>query len=304
MRCSRTSRLRAAAAMSESTRTRPRRLGLAALAVVALAAATAAPAAAQEWRTVTSARQVLDSGPHDVQIRYGAGELRLEPAASPMLYEMELRYDERYFTPLTEYDADARRLRLGVEGQARGRRVNVREGSRVTIGLSREVPMALQLQFGAGEAEIELGGISLRSLSLSTGASETRVRFSEPNPIQASSVSVDAGAASLEVSGLGNTGAERFNFQGGVGSTVLDFGGEWSRSATASVQMGLGSITLRVPRGLGLRVNRSSFLTSFDADGLTRQGNSYSSRDWQTATHRLEINVNAAFGSIRVEWID
>lgn len=278
--------------------------GAAGALLVAAALCTGATAQAQEWRTVSSARQVFDRTPLDVQVRYGAGELRLRPAASPMLYEMEMRYDERYFTPITEYDTAARSLRLGLDGRTQGRRsINVREGSRATIALTREVPLNLELQFGAGEAEIELGGVSLQRLSLSTGASETRVRFSEPNPVAAERINIESGAAELEVSGLGNTRAEHFNFQGGVGSTILDFGGEWTRNATASVQLGIGSVVLRVPRGVGLRVNRSSFLASFESEGLTRRGNSFYSSDYESARYRLDLNVNAAFGSIRIEWI-
>jgi hypothetical protein len=260
---------------------------------------------AQDWRNVSSARQVLDRSPMEVQIQYGAGELRVQPAASPMLYSMEMRYDERHFRPVTEFSAANRTLKLGTEGRDQRRRgnVNIREGGRATIALSREVPMDLHLQFGAGEAELDLGGISLRRLAISTGASDTKIRFSERNPIAAQQIKIEAGAASLEVTGLANTRAERFLFQGGVGSTTLDFSGDWARSATASVQLGIGSVVLRVPRGLGVRVSRSSFLSSFDSEGLVKRGNSYYSTDWETAAHQLDINVSAAFGSIKIEWI-
>lgn len=261
-------------------------------------------AEAQDWRSVSSARQVLDRSPLDVQIQYGAGELRIEPAAAPMLYTMEMRYDERHFRPITTYSAADRTLKLGTEGREQRRgNINVREGGRATIGLTREVPLDLQLQFGAGEADLDLGGVSLRRLTISTGASETKVRFSERNPIAAQQVRMEAGAASLEVTGLANTRAERFTFQGGVGSTMLDFSGQWTRSATASVQMGIGSVILRVPRGVGVRVSRSSFLSSFDSEGLMKRGNSFYSADWDTAAHQLDISVNAAFGSIKIEWI-
>jgi hypothetical protein len=275
------------------------------IAIAALAMVFAGTAQAQEWRSVTSARQVHDRSPLDVQIRYGAGQLTLEPADEPMLYQMNLRYDQRQFTPVTEYDAEKRLLRLGTEGrdQRRGR-MNVRDGGNADIALSRVVPMDLQLQFGAGEANIDLGGVSLRRVSLSTGASETRVRFSRPNPIEAHQVTMESGAASLEVIGLANTRAERFIFQGGVGSTTLDFSGTWRRSATASVQMGIGSVIIRVPRGIGVKVSRNSFLTSFDSEGLTKRGNNFFSPDWESATHTLDISVNAALGSIKIEWID
>lgn len=282
-------------------RARSRALPLAALAVIL---AHGGPAEAQTWRTFTSARQAWDREPLAVHLQYGAGQLSVSPANEPLLYQMELRYDEESFTPLTEFDAERRVLRLGTQGRGRHRDTQLREGSRAKIALSRTVPMDLDLDFGAGEAEIDLGGVPLQSLELSTGASETRVRFGSPNPVRARRVHIQAGAADLEVHRLGNTRAERYSFEGGVGSTLLDFGGAWDRSATATVEMGIGSLVLRLPRGVGVRIERDSFLTSFDAPGMTRRGDSYYSSDWESAAHRLTIDIDAAFGSIKVEWTD
>lgn len=273
-----------------------------ALAALGAALAASGPAEGQTWRTITSARQVWDREPMDVQIQFGLGELNVRPAAEPMLYQMELRYDEERVTPVSEYQADRRRLRLGVEGRDGARRLKHREGSRATIELTRTVPLDLDLDFGAGEADLDLGGIALRKLDLSTGASETRVRFGAANPVEAEWIRIHAGAAELEVVGLGNARAERFSFEGGVGSTVLDFSGRWDRNTTATVEMGVGSLTLRFPRDLGIRLNKDSFLTSFDSEGLIKRGSSFYSPNWDSAAHRLTVDVDAAFGSIKVEW--
>ena len=259
---------------------------------------------AQTMRTMTSARQVWDREPIEVEIHYGAGTLRIDPADPPYLYQMELRYDERVFTPVVDYDEDDRRLRLGVRSPEGSRRVNVREGSTATIALTREVPLGLDLEFGAGKAEIDLSGVALRSLALSTGASETSVTFGAINPIEAEAVTIEAGAADLKVSGLGNTRARRIEFKGGVGATVLDFSGDWGHSATARVEMGVGALTLRLPRSQGIQVRRSSFLTSFSAAGLERRDDGYYSANWNTAPHKLTIDISAALGAIDIQWVD
>jgi hypothetical protein len=273
-------------------------------ALVSLGLLHAAPLEAQTWRTLTSARQVWDREPLDLQIQYGAGRLTIRPADPPTLYEMELRYAEEVVTPVVEYDEQGRTLRLGVRPVEGRRSLNRRDASTASIRLTRQVPLDIDLSFGAGRAEIQLGGVAVRRLAVSTGASETTLDFDTANPVVAHSVSIEAGAADLRVTGLGNARAERISFQGGVGATVLDFGGSWDRSATASVQMGVGSVTLRLPRHLGVRVDRSSFLTSFTAPGMEREGNSYYSPNWQNAPHRLTIDVSAALGSITIQWIE
>lgn len=260
-------------------------------------------ASAQTWRTMTSSRMVQGDEPVDVEIEYGAGRLTVEPGDSRRLYQMELRYDEEAFEPRVDFDADDRELYLGVESIRGHRGRNLRDGARATISLSRDVPLDLELQFGAGEAEIELGGMTLRTLEIATGASDTDITFSEPNRIAASSVIIQAGAADLRVMGIGNTRAREVEFEGGVGATVLDFSGA-SADINASVEMGVGSVTLRLPRSHGIRLNRSSFLTSFDEGGLTRRDGSYFSSNYETAAHKLTIDISAALGSIDIDWVD
>jgi hypothetical protein len=286
------------------------RVGRRALLALAVAAGagcgSAAPSDAQSWRTVNSSRQALGEKALDVQVEYGAGRLVVTPADRPLLYEFQMKYDESQVTPVTEYDRERGTLRLGMKSRdrERGMRVNrVREESRADLHLSRDVPLDLNLEFGAGEADIDLGGLSLHSLRLATGASDTRVAFRTPNRIAAEEVRLEAGAASFQATGLGNARAQRYSFKGGVGETVLDFGGAWDRNATAEVSMGMGSLTLRFPRDLGVRIVKDSFLTSFDDSGLVKRGGAYYSRNWESARNRLTVEVDAAFGSIDIDWI-
>ncbi len=266
--------------------------------------ATVAMLSAQDYQTVNSSRQRSGETRLDVSIEYGAGVLTLDSADDPLLYEMEVRYDDDEFVPVTEYNASAGTLKLGLDDRENGSTRIDSDESRAEIGLARGVPLDLDVDFGAGEAEIDLGGLSIQSLDFSTGASESTLRFSQPNPTSADLVSLEAGAAELEVVGLGNAHTERIDFQGGVGSTTLDFSGDWDRDAHASIQMGIGSLVLVFPRNIGIRLEKSSFLTSFDADGLEERNDTYYSRNWDSAEHQLTINIDAAFGSIDVEWVD
>lgn len=261
------------------------------------------PVSAQNWRTMTSARHVWDHEPMSIEIGYGAGELRIAPAEAPFLYQMEIRYDADKVEPEIEFDDDDNELALGIRSIREGRNFDHREGSSATISLTREVPLDLDLEFGAGEANIELGGISLRTLSLSTGASDTDITFSEPNRIAAEEIEIHAGAADLTVIGLGNTRAQKVSFEGGVGATVLDFSGV-ATNMNASVDMGVGTVKLRLPRTHGIQINRDSFLSSFNAPGLQLQGDAYYSANWTSSDRKLVIDVSAAFGSVDVEWID
>jgi hypothetical protein len=273
------------------------------LTAAALLALSAAPAAAQRLRTTSSSRQLQGEQRLAVEVEYGAGRLTVAPAAAGLLYSMEVRYDEARFRPVTEYDRAAGRLRLGVESRDQHGNGRVRGNDQhASIGLSNAVPLSLQLRFGAGEAALELGGLALQELQLETGASSTRLDFSRPNRVAARLVRVHAGAAEMRVTGLGNARAQRFEFSGGMGETTLDFGGAWDRNATARIEMGVGSLHLRLPRALGVKIIRDSFMSSFDAGGMVRRGNAWYSRNYDQARYRLDLEVAAALGSIEVDW--
>jgi predicted membrane protein len=143
----------------------------------------------------------------------------------------------------------------------------------------------------------------MTGLEISTGASESRISFSEPNPVRMRSASFEAGAADFHVRNLGNLNAEEITVDAGVGNVVLSFTGEWRRDADVSVDMGLGALELRFPEGLGVKVVKNTFLTSLDSEGLVKRGDSYFSTDWEEAERRVTVTVDAAFGSIDVVWV-
>jgi len=83
----------------------------------------------------------------------------------------------------------------------------------------------------------------------------------------------------------------------------LDFTGEWTENASVTIKMGLGSLELRLPRGLGVRLEKSTFLAALDSQGMVKRGDAYYSLDYEEADVRLTIDIDAAFGSIDVVWV-
>jgi hypothetical protein len=261
---------------------------------------TSSTAQAQDWRTLSARRQAAGESNLKVQLEFGAGKLRIEPAGGGELYNASIRYDAAAFEPIATYDKGL--LRLGVEGTIKGKR-NIRDGSELMLALGAGRPLDLNLAFGAVEAELELGGLSVRSADISTGASETKLSFSKPNRHELEQLEMKVGAASFQVTGLGNANARRVTFEGGVGDILLDFSGTWQGDTQVDISMGVGSLTLRLPRDVGVHLKRDTFLVAFDPQGLIKRGNGYYSEGWDGADRRLTINIKGAFGSVDVRWI-
>jgi hypothetical protein len=257
---------------------------------------------AQSWSDFQASRQAQAESALSVEVVYGAGQFSLSPARSDRLYQVRMRYDEESFQPTHSYQNGV--LRVGTEGSSSGRRTFRRGGdfseSELELRLGGTVPTDLKLELGAVRSDMDLGGIRLRSINLATGASDTRVRVSRPNPIQMDSAVIQVGAAAFEGEGLGRLRARQFKVDAGVGDVRLDFGGLERSLTRLNVSMGLGSVHITIPTGVGIRLTRSTFLTSVTAPDLTQHGEAYLSRDWDDAERQIEIQVDAAFGSVTI----
>jgi hypothetical protein len=281
----------------------------AALVAVLLAILPPCHLAAQSWRTLSSARQLHGETDARVHVQYGAGRFRLSPGTSGELYRMELRYDEDKFIPLREYEAGTGTLNLGVRARD-GQGIHVSLGDRrregpvpsFDLSLNPDIPLSLEMELGAVEADVELGALALRRASYRTGASRTHLRFSRPNPIACEELEMEAGAAEFRADDLANANCARVSFRGGVGEVTLGFGGTWRRSVAADVNVGIGSLHLRLPRDVGVAVRLSRFLASFDAAGFEKRGNMYYSANFNSARYRLNLDVNASLGGVDVVW--
>lgn len=264
--------------------------------------ATGFQANAQTWSDFQASRQVQAESELSVEVSYGAGRFSLLPARSGRLYQVRLRYDEELFEPAHSYRNGM--LRVGTEGSESSRRGFRRGGdfseSEMELQLGDAVPTDLKLEMGAVQAELDLGGIRLRSMELATGASDTRVRVTRPNPMQMERAVIQVGAAAFEGEGLGRLRAEEFQVDAGVGDVRLDFGGLERSLTRVKVSMGLGSVHITVPNEVGIRLTRSTFLTSVTAPDLNQDGDAYLSRGWDAAERQIEIQLDAAFGSVTI----
>ncbi len=264
-------------------------------------AALAGPLQAQDWRDVAQARQRLEERDLEVRVRYGAGRVSVRPARDGQLFHAQLHYDAEKFQPILDYERGA--LEVGIQGlRDRGNiELRGRNEGKLDLTLSTESDLDLTFEMGAVRSDIELGGLRIERLELQTGASETQLRVSAPNPLDAERVSIQVGAADFDMEGLGNLNAREIEIHAGVGDVRIDLGGEWRQSADLQVEMGLGSLELRLPgQDVGVEILQDSFLTALDAKGLERRGGRYLTPGFERASRKVRVEIDAAFGKIRV----
>jgi hypothetical protein len=265
----------------------------------------ASPSAAQVMRDYEAARPVRGERQVQVNLEFAAGGLRLMPGPAGTLYRLESRYDTERFAPVSTYDSREGRLTLGLRSTgAPGIRVTSRKqlDQHATIWLSPEVELGLDLTLGAAESRIDLGGLRLRSLVLRAGGSRTRLVFSRPGIGTCREAVLEAGAGELVVDRFANAGCRRLRLNGGVGLVSIDFGGQQSDPIAAELGMTMGELTLRLPKGAGVRLTLDRFLASFQPAGFNRQGEQFVTPDYENSQRRIDLRVSSSVGAVRVEW--
>jgi hypothetical protein len=256
-------------------------------------------------REYTASRPYRGERGMTVQLEFAAGELRLMPAAPGTLYRMESRYDSERYAPRSEYHASSRALELGLKSEGKGgiRVTNSKQlDQQATVWLSPEVELGLALSLGASESRIDLGGLRLRDLKLEVGGSRTRLSFSRPGVGSCREAVVEVGAGELEVDRFANSGCSRLRLNGGVGVVSLDLGGQPESDLAAEITMTMGRLTLRLPKGAGVRLTLDRFFASFSPAGFSRQGEQFVTPDYSTARRKIDLRVASSVGAVKVEW--
>jgi hypothetical protein len=224
-------------------------------------------AACDESRDVqTETRTIAREGAEraEVDVRMGAGELRLEGADQEALMEATFRYNRERLKPEVDYQ---------VAGTTGILRVERRRHSGVSFGhvhnewdlrLAKALPVELKVKLGAGQSRLDLRGLDLTGLDIDMGVGEMRLDLSGPRS-KSFRVDVNGGIGSGTLYLPADVGV-RVKVDGGLGSVdtrgLSKSGGVYTneaygRSAVSidvRIDAGIGSLDLRVVPGDSARL--------------------------------------------------
>jgi hypothetical protein len=159
-----------------------------------------------------------------------------------------------------------------------------------------DTPLDLTIQAGAYEGNLELGGLSLKSLTVKDGASHVDLSFLEPNQIEMSILRYETGASDVKLKGLANANFSTLTFSGGAGNYTLDFSGQLQRDTTATVESGLGNLSLIIPKDVDAIVTiEGAALNISPGSSWTQNGQKYTQKG---SGPTLTILVKMAAGNL------
>jgi hypothetical protein len=171
------------------------------------------------------------------------------------------------------------------------------------LQFSSVLPLALNLELGAGKGELDLSGLQITDLKVSSGASSVEMNCNEPNPLSLENVRIESGVSKFSAYNLCNLNFRKMKFQGGVGAYRLDFGGKLQQDAEVNIEVGLGAVSISVPEDIPTRIiYDDSWLSSFDIDyGFVKNKKGvYETDSFGMSERRLTIKVESGLGSIKI----
>jgi serine/threonine protein kinase len=239
----------------------------------------------------------------NLALKFTGGQFVLTPGAEVGLVEGTATYNVAQLKPQVIIDgSDVRIQPAGEVGFGSLATEDIRNEWDLKLGTA---PLELAIEAGAADANIELGGLSLLDLSITQGAANFNLSFTEPNQVEMETLQFQGGASSATLSGLANARARDITVEAGAGDYTLDFSGVLQNEIKVSVKGGLGSITIIVPENVAAQVSASGGLSNVDVGGAWQQsgGNEYvlpGAGRQAGESHQITIETDIGLGNLEL----
>ncbi len=172
------------------------------------------------------------------------------------------------------------------------------------LTISNKIPVHFNITIGAGKASIDLTDMHVRGFKLDAGAASVRMKMDTPNLEDIETVSISAGVGSLRSEHLGNLRFHTLDFEGGIGEYTLDCSGRLPDNARIITDVGIGSLTIVLPKGIGAKARTDdNWFSSRKMYRFIRKNDElYITPNYDKSTRRVRLDLQSGLGSVAVRW--
>jgi hypothetical protein len=231
----------------------------------------------------------------DLTLSFGAGTLKLN-TGTDSLVSGTATYNVEDFKPVVTVNGSNVTIEQG-EWRVNGipDMSNLKNEWDLALG---NVPLDLNIEAGAYKAEYEFGGLSLTNLTVSDGAADVELKFSEPNATEMTLLRYETGASNVSLIGLANANFASLEFKSGAGNYTLDFTGELKRDASINIETGVSNMTLVIPSGIPVQITVDGGLSNVShGSGWDKNGNVYTQ---EGSGPQLTIVIEMGAGNLTI----
>lgn len=239
----------------------------------------------------------------DLQLAFAAGKLELAPGSDDYLVEGTAEWNVDQLEPTIEQSDERIVLASGELDNLTNLDFNFDfnfDGDVTNHWDLRlaPVPMDLTISAGAYDGDLDLGGLAIRNLEISSGASEVELEFSEPNQAEMQQFIYNTGASSLRLTELANANFAQMRFSGGAGEFHIDMGDELMRDAELTIDAALSEIVLVVPEDMNVELTVDGALANVEVPAsFTRSGDTYRQ---QGSGPTLSVRIQIGAGEVEL----
>ncbi len=228
-----------------------------------------------------------------VDISVGAAELKISGGAKDLV-NGTIKYNVPAWKPSVELDDNhlvIKQEETEFNGLP-GKQLN----NEWDLQFTDERPLRMDINAGAYQGNLDLGGMNITRLKVNDGASDTNIDFSEPNTGIMESLDYNSGASTVKLTGLANANLEEMNFTAGAGTYTLDFSGDLQRDANVRIEAGVSTIKVIIPDGTRAEIEVDGEMKDVNTHGTwTVESNTYSTKG---SGNVIKIYINMNLGSL------
>src|SRR5712692_4046221 len=111
-------------------------------------------------------------------------------------------------------------------------------------------------------------------------------------------VSMGAGKSNFELGGLS---LSKLHVEMGAGDSTVDLAGNWKHDVDAHIEGGVGRATIKLPRGVGVRVTVEGGLGSVSAPDFKKQGDAFVNDEYGKSRVTVNVKVEGGIGKVILE---
>jgi hypothetical protein len=159
---------------------------------------------------------------------------------------------------------------------------------------SWEAKPEVSYSVSGGKGDLAITQDHIEHIHFGGGSNRWNLKFNNDVPM-GMRVSMGAGKGDLKLSGLNLTSLD---VEMGAGRLDADLTGEWKKDANVTIEGGVGSATIHLPKDVGVDVEASGGIGAVRTRGLHEQDGEYVNDAYRKSPITLRVNVQGGVGHI------
>lgn len=173
------------------------------------------------------------------------------------------------------------------------------------IYISESKPIFLNLNYGIGEADVDLSGLSIKKLKINTGSADVNVSYlsGKMNKIEMDTFMVAVDMGTLNVGKVNLSRAKNIIADVGFGSLTLDLSDKSTTRSTIYASVGAGNLVVTIPKTntpMVIYINNSPLCHIQLSENFKEiKPNVYANENYkENASNLLSFDLDVALGKI------